>query len=201
VISPSGRRARPSPWYLDRIVRVPPHGADGAPRIVAEGKYLRFVNENGWEYVLRPHATGVVAIVALTGDHRLILVEQYRVAVHRRVIELPAGLVGDSEGSAGESLAAAARRELLEETGYEADDVTELAAGPVAVGLAAEVVTFFHARGLRRVGPGGGDATEEIVVHEVELQGLRAWLADRERDGAMVDPKIFAGLYLVDGRT
>ncbi len=59
------------------------------------------------------------------------------------------------------------------------------------------MVTFFHARGLRRVGPGGGDATESITVHEVPLAELRGWLAEKERQGAMVDPKLFAGLYLI----
>jgi ADP-ribose pyrophosphatase len=172
---------------------------DGGPKIrtLAEGRYLRLVDEGGWEYVVRPNATGVVVIVAVTSDDRLVLVEQFRTAVHARVIELPAGLVGDTGDGAGESLETAAHRELIEETGHAADEMVRLAEGPVAVGLASEVVTFFHARGLRRVGPGGGDATESIIVHEVPLAELRGWLAEKERQGAMVDPKLFAGLYLI----
>jgi len=168
-----------------------------APRVLAEGRFLRFIDERGWEYVVRPNASGVVVIVAMTADDRLLLVEQYRTAVHARVVELPAGLVGDAGPSAGESLEAAAHRELIEETGFAADEMVRLAEGPVAVGVAAEVVTFFHARGLRRVGPGGGDDTEAITVHEVPRADLRRWLAEKERAGAMVDPKLFAGLYLV----
>ena len=182
----------------DKVGPAGPPSIQGEPQILAEGKYLRFVNENGWEYVVRPHSTGVVVIVAITADRRLILVEQYRVAVHARVIELPAGLVGDTVAARGEPLATAARRELIEETGYEAARMTELADGPIAVGLGSEVVTFFQAADLRRVGPGGGDDTEDIVVHEVALADLPAWLAEKRRAGLLVDPKLYAGLYLAD---
>ena len=171
---------------------------DETAEVLAEGKYLRLLNEAGWEYVVRPHSTGVVVIVAVTEGRRLVLVEQYRRAVHSRVIELPAGLVGDSAAARDEPLANAARRELIEETGYEAKEMIELGAGPIAVGVTSEVVTFFQATGLRRIGPGGGDATEDIVVHEVALDdgGLRGWLAAKQREGLLVDPKLFAGLYL-----
>jgi len=164
---------------------------------LGEGKYLRLISENGWEYVVRPHSTGVVVIVAVTAERRLILVEQRRVAVHSQVVELPAGLVGDTAAARGEPLATAARRELLEETGYEAERMVELAAGPIAVGIGSEIVTFFHAQGLRRTGPGGGDETEQIVVHEVALSELAGWLAAKRQSGALVDPKLFAGLYLI----
>jgi ADP-ribose pyrophosphatase len=179
---------------------APPDDNDDAHppvRTLAEGKYLHLLDEDGWEYVVRPHSTGVVVIVALTPERRLVLVEQWRVAVHSQVVELPAGLVGDSAAARGEPLATAARRELLEETGYEAEQMVELATGPIAVGLGSEIVTFFHAQGLRRTGPGGGDETEQIVVHEVTLPELPAWLAEKRRAGALVDPKIFAGLYLI----
>ncbi len=89
-----------------------------AIEVLAEGKYLRFLSEGGWEYVIRPHSTGVVVIVAVTPARELILVEQHRVAVHASVIELPAGLVGDTSALRGEPLETAARRELIEETGY-----------------------------------------------------------------------------------
>jgi len=174
-------------------------GGRAAPpiRVLAEGRFLRFVDDGGWEYVTRPNATGVVVIVAVTPDDRLILVEQLRPAVRARVVELPAGLAGDIAPYGGEPLEAAAHRELVEETGYAADEMVRLAEGPVAVGVASEVVTFFHARGLRRVGPGGGDANESITVHEVPLKDLRAWLSEKQKQGAMVDPKLFAGLYLI----
>jgi len=167
-----------------------------AIEVLADGKFLRFLSEGGWEYVIRPHSSGVVVVVAVTPARELILVEQHRVAVHASVIELPAGLVGDTSAVRGEPIETAARRELIEETGYEADRMVELATGPISVGVSSEVVTFFHAQGLRRIGPGGGDDTEAITVHAVALGDLRGWLADRQRAGRLVDPKIFAGLYL-----
>jgi len=163
-------------------------------RVVAHGRYLTFVNDNGWEYVIRTNITGIVVIVAITDDARLLLVEQWRPAVRNRVVELPAGLVGDVE--AGETLPGAASRELVEETGFSAREMVPVGAGPIAVGVSDEVVSFFHARGLTQVGPGGGDASESIVVHAVPRGGLRAFLAARAAAGLAVDPKIYAGLFL-----
>ena len=57
-------------------------------------------------------------------DQKLLLVEQYRIPVHAQTIELPAGIIGDEPGgSADEAHAEAARRELIEETGYEAGNI------------------------------------------------------------------------------
>ena len=172
-----------------------PRSESPAPRVVAAGKYLSFIDDAGWEYVTRPNISGIVVLVVITPARELVLVEQYRPAVQRRVVELPAGLVGDV--SKTESLATAAHRELVEETGFEAREMVELAEGPVAVGVSDELVTFFEARGLTRVGAGGGDETEDIAVHVVPLPTLTAFLAERRAAGLVVDPKIYAGLYLV----
>ena len=165
-----------------------------APRVLARGRYLTFIDDGGWEYVIRPQVTGIVVIVAVTDDARVLLVEQWRPAVRKRVIELPAGLMGDVE--ADEPLDKAAARELEEETGFSAREMVLVGTGPIAVGVSDEVVSFFHARGLTRVGPGGGDASESIVNHEVPLAELRAFLAARMADGLLVDVKIHAGLSL-----
>src|SRR5438128_1389604 len=90
------------------------------PPVIATGRWLTFIDDAGWEYVTRPGVTGIVVIVAVTKGERLVLVEQYRPAVQQRVIELPAGLVGDVDGRHTESLLDAAVRELEEETGYRA---------------------------------------------------------------------------------
>lgn len=173
--------------------------AEGNRRVLAKGKYLTLVDDRGWEYVTRTGVTGIVVIVAVTDDEKLLLVEQYRPAVRKRVIELPAGLVGDGDAHAGETLHSAAGRELAEETGFAAREMELLAEGPIAVGISDETISFFQARGLTRVGPGGGDATEEITVHQVRLSRLRPFLATCAAGGLAVDPKIYAGLYLVDG--
>jgi ADP-ribose pyrophosphatase len=125
----------------------------------------------------------------------LLFVEQYRVPCEARVIELPAGIVGDEPGKSGETLEAAATRELIEETGYEAGAIEILSSGPPSAGLASEQVTLVRARNLRRTGPGGGDAGEEIQVWEIPLTTAEEWLRQRAAQGVLIDPKVFAGLY------
>src|SRR5579872_255456 len=102
------------------------------------GKFLALVREGHWEYVERTNATGAALIVAVTDEQKLLLVEQYRIPVHCRTIELPAGIIGDEPGGAHESDADAAKRELLEETGYAAGRIEELTTGPSSSGLTSE---------------------------------------------------------------
>ena len=166
-------------------------------RVLGQGRFLELVDEQGWEYVRRHAASGVVVIVATTDDGSLVLVEQPRGPVHRRTIELPAGLVDDLPGTAGEAKDVAAARELEEETGFHALHWRLLAEGPISVGVSTEIVSFFRATGLSRVGLGGGDDTEDITVHVVPLSGVRAFLDEKAAAGALIDPKIFAGLYFV----
>ncbi len=170
------------------------------PKTLATGKYLRLIARGHWEYVDRTTASGAVVIVA-TIERRLILVEQFRIPMGAPVIELPAGLAGDVPedrvpGDEAAGLANAARRELLEETGYEAEQMHLLIGGPISPGMTTEVVTFFQATGLQRVAAGGGDAHENITVHEPPLDELDGWLRERMAAGTLVDPKLFAGLYL-----
>ena len=168
---------------------------DGDKRVLGEGRHVRLVQRRGWEYAERPDCGGIVAILAVTDDARLVLVEQYREPVGRSVIELPAGLAGDVRGEEGEALTAAAHRELLEETGYQADDMVYLTEGPPSAGLSDEIITFFRAIGLRKVGGGGGVGHEQIKVHEVPLDGVAAWLTEAAAAGALIDPKVYTGLY------
>ncbi len=176
------------------------HDKSSAPRphrILGRGRFLELVDEQGWEYVRRHASSGVVVIVATTDQQELVLVEQPRIPVRRRTIELPAGLVGDLPDSVAESLETAAIRELEEETGFVATAWRLLAEGPSSVGISTEVVTFFRATGLARVGPGGGDDTEDITVHVVPVAGVSAFLAEKAAAGALVDPKVFAALYFL----
>ncbi|HOB76637.1 MAG TPA: NUDIX hydrolase [Phycisphaerae bacterium] len=173
-------------------------------RILYEGKYLNLVARGKWEFVRRTGSNGVVGILAVTDEGRLILVEQYRPPIARPSIELPAGLVGDVAGASDESLMTAARRELFEETGYEAAEMIELAEGVSSAGMSDEMVTLMLARGLKKNGRGGGDASEKITVHEVPVGEVHAFLQQQARAGKALDFKIYAGLYLlqvVDRRT
>ncbi len=162
-------------------------------RVLAEGKYLRLVSQSGWEWVERVNASGEAVIAALTDDQGLVLVEQYRIPMHCRVLDLPAGLVGDDPGAAREAMIDAARRELLEETGYEGSDWHFAVGGPSSPGLATEVYSLFTVRGVKKTGPGGGDARENIEVHVVPLAELDGWLDAKRHGGVMIDPKIYLG--------
>lgn len=164
------------------------------------GRFLKMVSVDGWEYVERANVSGVVAILAITDDDRIVLVEQFRPPLDCRVIEIPAGLAGDIVGSEQEALEAAARRELEEETGYSAASFREVGVGPSSAGLTSETITFFEATGLAKTGDGGGDGSESIIVHEIALSELRAWFAQQTADGAAIDPKIHAVLCMA-GRT
>jgi ADP-ribose pyrophosphatase len=164
------------------------------------GKFLTLIKEGPWEYVNRVNARGAAVIVAVTDERKLLLVEQYRIPVHCRTIELPAGIIGDEAGRADESLELAAKRELLEETGYAAKRIKFLTTGPSSGGLTSELVTLVLASGLKRVNAGGGIAHESIVVHEVRLQQAHRWLANKAKKGLLIEPKVYAGLYFL-GRT
>src|SRR5581483_10651845 len=145
-------------------------------QVLAAGRFLSLAREGRWEYAERINATGAAIIVAVTDDERVVLVEQFRIPVHARTIELPAGLIGDEPGGGDESEAEAARRELLEETGYAAARMEFLTSGPPASGTTSEVVSFFRATGLQRVHAGGGVVHENITVHDVPLREIDAWL-------------------------
>ncbi len=166
-------------------------------KILYEGKFLRLIQHAGWEFVKRKDCTGIVVIVPLTQDQKVILVEQYRVPLDKNVIEFPAGLVGDLKHIRKESMATAAKRELLEETGYQASRMKFILEGPVSSGMSAQQIAFFKAEGLKKIGPGGGDEKEDIRVHEVPLKKSCQWLFQMQKKGKLIDPKVFAGLYFL----
>jgi ADP-ribose pyrophosphatase len=165
------------------------------PEVLLEGRYLRMLRRGRWEYVERIKPSGIAVIVAVTAADELLFVEQLRPPLGERVIELPAGLVGDVAGSEDEGIEEAARRELLEETGYRAGELELLTEGPVSPGLSTEVVSVFLARGAERVSSGGGDASEDIAVHAVPVAAADGWLEARRREGVLVDAKVYTGLY------
>ena len=165
--------------------------------VLAEGKYLRVISYDGWEWVERINCTGIVVIAALTKNREILFVEQYRKPIRANVIELPAGLVGDSEQHKNESLETAAIRELLEETGYRAEKLIFLTEGPPSAGLATEVITFFGALSVERIGIGEGDGTEEITLHTVPLEDAENWLEQKRIASVLIDPKVYIGLYFL----
>ncbi|MGN6521560.1 MAG: NUDIX hydrolase [Dokdonella sp.] len=165
---------------------------------LCNGKWLRLKRRGRWEYAERTNPGGGVMIIAVTPEDRILFVEQYRPAIECMTIEMPAGLVGDVASSADESAVDAAHRELVEETGYRAGRIDFLMAGPTSAGMSNEILAFVHARDLERVEAGGGDETEDITVHEVPRREAATWLIEKINAGYSIDPKMFAGLYMLD---
>ena len=155
---------------------------------VWEGKYIVAKKQGTWEYVAR--ARGIQAAVILAVDEgAVLLVEQYRVPLGQRSLELPAGLVGDEE--AGETAEASAARELEEEAGYRADRVTSLGTFYASPGMVSECFTLVRAEGLTRVSDGGGTADEDITVHRVPLGGIVDFVAAKRAEGVAIDVRLF----------
>lgn len=162
------------------------------------GRWLVLRRRGGWEYVERVNPRGAVIIVAVTPQDEVLFVEQFRVPLGQRTIEMPAGLVGDLAGGEDEDCLDSAARELEEETGWRAGRLEFVMGGPSSAGMSTEVMTFVRAFDLVQVGAGGGDATEAIEVHRVPRAGCAAFLAHAMANGYAIDPKLYAGLYFLD---
>lgn len=182
-----------------------PEFADGVDRIKIgdtvndtsnvehEGKFLRFVKRNNWEFVERKNTTGIVAVVPITKEGNIVLVKQYREPFKKIVAEIPAGLIGDIDNT--ETATTAARRELLEETGYYAHMLHELGTFTVSPGLSSEQLTYVIATDLEKQTEGGGDESEQIEVFELPVQMAAMALMEMEKKGdVLVDAKIFTSL-------
>jgi len=158
---------------------------------IFEGKRIVVLERDDWEYVERKKATEAVAVIAVTEDDEVILTEQDRKPLNARVIDWPAGLVGDD----GENdPAATAKKELEEEAGFVCERVELLARGPSSPGITSEIVSLYRAYGASRVGKGGGIGNEKITVHLVPLANVERWLREREREGILIDLKLWGGL-------
>ncbi|TCI06751.1 NUDIX hydrolase [Dyella soli] len=174
-----------------------PADADAPVETLCTSKWLSLRKRGRWEYVERNNPGGAVIILAVTPEDKVLFVEQYRVAILRHTIEMPAGLVGDLHGHDDEDALLAAARELEEETGYRCSRLEFLHEGPSSAGMSTEMIAFVRAWDLHKVGPGGGDESEHIIVHEVPRSEAGAWLFARAAEGYSIDPKLFAGLWFI----
>jgi ADP-ribose pyrophosphatase len=159
----------------------------GEPEVVWRGRFIEAKRLGKWEFVSRTGGVHAAVIVAIDEGH-VILVEQYRVPIGALCLELPAGLVGDEEQ--GEEVAAAAIRELEEETGYRAERVADLGRFYASPGMSSEGFTLLRAEGLEKVSDGGGVEGEDIAVHRVKLEEVPAFVAGRRAEGVAVDSKL-----------
>jgi len=174
--------------------------SENSVEVIASGRYLRLMRWDNWEYAQRVDIGGIVGIVAVTDNDELVMVEQYRPAVGKRVIELPAGLVGDTSETKGEEFIQAAQRELLEETGYSASTMVPICEGPPSSGTTSEVISMFFAKGLEKVGEGGGDHSEDITVHVIPVADVPAWVERQRQNGLLIDLRIYTGLFFINCR-
>ena len=154
-----------------------------------EGDWLRLVRIGHWEACERTHGQGMaVIVIAVTPADEVLFVEQYRIPLGARTIEMPAGLVGDDH--AQDTLVDAARRELIEETGWSPGRVDVLLVGPTSSGMSNERIAFVRARDLTKVGEGGGVDGEDIIVHRVPLAGIANFIATKRAEGCGIDVRV-----------
>jgi len=157
-------------------------------RTIFEGTHLLVLERDRWQYVERRRGKEAAAVLAETADGEVILTEQFRPPVNARVIDFPAGLIGDE--NVDEDAAATAKKELEEETGYTCESVELLFRGPTSPGITSEIVSLYRARGVRRIGSGGGVGGEDITVHVIPRARLRSFLREKADQGVLTDVKV-----------
>ncbi len=174
-------------------------------KTVWEGKFLRSLvltyrdksdNLRNWEAVERVNCYGVVAVVPITKNGKLLLIRQFRPVVNNFVIEFPAG-INDRQ----ERLVDVAKRELIEETGYTAGEFIFLAEGPISSGMSAEIMSVFLAKNcspapplLRQQYP--PEESEDIEIIKTPISSLYETLEKFQKDGDYIDLKIYGLLEM-----
>jgi ADP-ribose pyrophosphatase len=160
---------------------------DAPLQTVWQGKYISVCKRGRWEYVSRTGSTNAVVILA-EHEGNVILIEQYRVPVAARCLELPAGLVGDEDENA--TVEDTAVKELEEETGFTCERVERLGEFHSSPGMVAESFALVRAHGIRRVSEGGGNEHEDITVHLVAREDIPGFVQSRRDAGTAIDVKL-----------
>ncbi len=137
------------------------------------------------EYITHP---GAVAVLAMLDNGNLVMERQYRYPLQREFIELPAGKIDH-----GEDILKCAQRELLEETGYVANEWIHLTTAWPCIGYADERMEYFLARGLVHQGRQLDDG-EFLEVFELSLPEALEWI----RKGKINDSKSIVGLFWLE---
>lgn len=152
-------------------------------------EYLQLCTVENYQYVTRSIGKCVVEIISTTEHEKILLIEQFRPILGKLVLEWPAGLVGDE--NIDETIAEAAKKELLEETGYSSDTVIILQNGPSSSGLTDEIIHFVYmpdAKNIQKV-----REQESIIVREVDKSEIHRFVRGYQ---GTISPRIYAGLYL-----
>jgi ADP-ribose pyrophosphatase len=167
--------------------RAPPPDANEPETVEWAGKFVVAKRRGKWEYAGRTRGIRAAVILAVDAGE-VILIEQFRVPLGKFCLEMPAGLIGDE--SEGEDAIESARRELEEETGYQAAQWQDLGEFWSSPGMIEESFTLLKATGLTKVSDGGGTANEDIVVHRVPLDRVAATIAAHRAKGHAIDAKL-----------
>ena len=157
------------------------------PEVMWAGRFVRALRRGKWEYASRANDINAVVILA-EHDGKMILIDQPRVAPDCRCVELPAGLVGDTDPNA--TVEGTAIKELEEETGFTAERVERLGEFYSSPGMLSEAFTLVRARGVRKIGEGGGDENEDINVHLVPRSEIPNFIEQKRAEGFGVDVKL-----------
>jgi ADP-ribose pyrophosphatase len=165
-----------------------------------EGKYIVAKKQGTWEYVGRARGIEAAVILAVDDEDHVLLVDQFRMPLGRRCLELPAGLIGDEV--AGEDVTVAAARELEEETGYRPGRIEAVGSFNSSPGMVTEGFTLMRATELVKTGEGGGVDGEDITVHRVPLAEVEGFIAAKRAEGFAMDVKLLLllGAGILAGR-
>ncbi|AGB04916.1 ADP-ribose pyrophosphatase [Aciduliprofundum sp. MAR08-339] len=160
--------------------------------IVFKGNFLRIRRDyNGnaiWESVEIGKHTKTAVVIALTENKEILLEKHYRFPLNMYVIELPAGLVDDEDPEE------CARRELLEETGYRAEELVFLFKGVICQGLTRMEAYYFYAPDVKMAARQNLEPTEEIEVIKVPLVHVDEYLFSLPED-LILGANVLSGIY------
>lgn len=132
---------------------------------------------------------GAVAIVAITEENKIVLVEQFRKPLEKSIIEIPAGKLEYGEDPVDTGL-----RELQEETGYEAERLIPITSFYTSPGFANELIHIYLAENITKMeNPPPGDEDEFVEIIEVGLAEAKAFVEEQRICDAKTN---YAILYL-----
>ncbi len=123
-----------------------------------------------------------VLILAITGDEKVVMVRQYRHGIERDCLELPGGLVDPDDVSP----ALSAKRELLEETGYRADEIMLIGECFPQPAILSNRCFIYLAKNVTEAQPQHLDSGEDIEIVKIPLKEIHAKIQNREIDHGMV---------------
>lgn len=162
-------------------------------KLLHDGKYLKFLRDevelpNGnrtYRNIVRHQ--GAVAIIPIFSDNRIILVSQYRYAAGKTLLEIPAGTL-----EPGETPVNCAIRELIEETGYRAGHMEMLLSCYMAPGYSSEIIHFFLAEDLIKVGK-KTSIDEEIAIKVLKKEEITKMINNNK----IQDAKTIIGISIL----